>query len=164
MGNWLDMLDPIADNVEDLWLQFLEAYTYQFQDSQATQRARNKLKSCRMTNNNYNEYVSKFESLADKANYTRGSAELYDMFLEGLPTGILYDMLKPPTPLTYDALKDKVQALAQGKAIIDGLLHQWNVGTQGRGMAYQRVNNNNQRCPFPQNNWRGTSGGQRGGN
>ena len=124
MGNWLDMLDPIADNVEDLWLQFLKAYAYQFQDSQASQRARNNLKSCRMMNNNYNKYVSKFESLADKANYTRGSAELYDMFLEGLPTGILYDVLKPPTPLTYDTLKDKVQAIAQGKAIIDGLLHQ----------------------------------------
>ena len=30
------------------------------------------------------------------------------MFLEGLPTNILYDVLKPPTPTTYDALKDKV--------------------------------------------------------
>ena len=39
MGNWLNTLDPIADNIEDLWLQFLEAYTYQFQDSQAAQRA-----------------------------------------------------------------------------------------------------------------------------
>ena len=163
MGNWLDMLDPIADNVEDLWLQFLKAYAYQFQDSQAAQRAQNDLKSCRMMNNNYDEYVSKFKSLADKANYTRGSTELYDMFLEGLPTGILYDMLKPLTPLTYNALKDKVQALAQGKAIIDGLLCQWNVGMQGGGMAYQRVNSGNQRCPFPQNNWRGVSGGQRGG-
>ena len=163
MGNWLDTIDPIADNVKDLWLQFLEAYTYQFQDSQAAQRAQNDLKSCRMTNNNYDKYVSKFEALADRANYTRGSAELYDMFLEGLPTSILYDVLKPPTPLTYDALKDKVRALAQGKAIIDGLLCQWNIGTQGGGTAYQRVNNNSQRHPFPQNNWRGRSGGQRGG-
>ena len=85
------------------------------------------------------------------------------MFLEGLPTGILYDVLKPPTPLTYDSLKDKVRALAQGKAIINGLLRQWNIGTQGGGTAYQRVNSGNQRCPFPQNNWRGVSGGQRGG-
>ena len=162
MGNWLDTINPIVDNVEDLWLQFLEAYAYQFQDSQAAQRARNNLKSCRMMNNNYDEYVSKFEVLADRANYTRGSAELYNMFLEGLPTGILYDVLKPPTPLTYDALKDKVQALAQGKAIIDGLLRQQNVGTQGGGMAYQQVNNSSQRHPFPQNNWRGASGGQRG--
>ena len=164
MGNWLDTLDPIADNVEDLWLQFLKAYAYQFQDSQAAQRAQNDLKSCRMTNNNYNKYVSKFESLANKANYTRGSMELYDMFLEGLPTGILYDVLKPLTPLTYNALKDKVRALAQGKAIINGLLCQRNVRTQGGGTAYQRVNNNNnQRHPFPQNNWRGAPGGQRGG-
>ena len=164
MGNWLDTLNPVADNVKDLWLQFLEAYTYQFQDSQATQRACNKLKSCRMTNNNYDEYVSKFEALANKAEYTRGSVELYDMFLEGLPMGILYDVLKPPTPTTYDTLKDKVRALAQGKAIINGLLHQWNIGTQGGGNTYQRVNNNNQRCPPPQGNWRGPSGGQRGGN
>ena len=124
MGNWLDTINPVVDNVKDLWLQFLEAYAYQFQDSQAAQRAQNNLKSCRMMNNNYDEYVSKFEALANRANYTRGSAELYDMFLEGLPTGILYDVLKPLTPLTYDALKDKVQALAQGKAIIDGLLCQ----------------------------------------
>ena len=118
------MIDPVVDNVKDLWLQFLKAYAYQFQDSQAAQRARNDLKSCRMTNNNYDEYVSKFEALANRANYTRGSAELYDMFLKGLPTSILYDMLKPPTPLTYDTLKDKVWALAQGKAIIDRLLCQ----------------------------------------
>ena len=163
MGNWLDTLDPVTDNIKDLWLQFLEAYTYQFQDSQATQRARNELKTCRMTNNNYDEYVSKFEALADKAEYTRGSAELYNMFLEGLPTGILYNILKPPTPTTYDALKDKVWALAQGKAIIDRLLCQWNIGTQGGGNTYQRVNSNNQRHPFPQNNWRGPPGGQRGG-
>ena len=164
MRNWLDTLDPVADNIKDLWLQFLKAYAYQFQDSQAAQRARSKLKNCRMTNNNYDEYVSKFEALTDKAEYTRGSTEVYDMFLEGLPTNILYDILKPPTPTTYDALKDKVRSLAQGKAIINGLLRQWNIGTQGGGNAYQRVNNNNQQCPFPQNNWRGLSGGQRGGN
>ena len=107
MGNWLDTLDPVADNVKDLWLQFLEAYTYQFH-SQATQQAQSELKNCRMTNNNYDEYVSKFEALADKTEYTRGSAEVYDMFLEGLPTNILYDTLKPPTPMTYEDLKDRV--------------------------------------------------------
>ena len=124
MGNWFNTLDPIADNVEDLWDQFLEVYTYQFQDSQAAQQAQNELKNCRMVNNNYNDYVSQFELLTDKAEYTRGSAEMYDMFLKGLPTNILYDILKPPTPTTYDTLKDRVRSLAQGKAIINGLLRQ----------------------------------------
>ena len=162
MGNWLDMLNPIADNIKYLWDQFLEAYTYQFQDSQAIQWARTKLKNCRMTNNNYDDYVSCFESLADKADYMRGSAEMYDMFLEGLPTNILYDTFKPPTPMTYKALKERVRALAQGKAIIDSLLWQRSGGTQGSGNAYQQVNNN-QQWPFPQNNWRGPPRGQRGG-
>ena len=108
MGNWLDTLDPVADNVKDLWSQFLEAYAYQFQDSQAAQRAHNELKACRMANNDYNGYVSKFEALTDKAEYTRGSTKLYNMFLEGLPTNILLNVLKPPTPTTYNMLKDKV--------------------------------------------------------
>ena len=162
MGNWLNTLNPITDNVEDLWDQFLEAYMYQFQDSQAAQWAQTKLKNCRMTNNNYNNYVSHFEALANKAEYTRGSTEMYDMFLKGLPTNFLYDTLKLPTPTIYEALNDRVRALSQGKAIINGLLRQWGAGTQGGGNAYQQVNNN-QWSPFPQNNWRGPPGGQRGG-
>ena len=124
MGDWLDTLDPIANNVEDIWIQFLEEYAHQFQDSQAAQRARNKLKNCRMINNNYNDYVSRFEALANKAQYTRGSVEMYNMFLEGLPTNFLFNSLKPPTLTTYDNLKERVKSLAQGKAIIDGLLRQ----------------------------------------
>ena len=84
------------------------------------------------------------------------------MFLKGLPTNILYDSLKPPTPTTYDTLKDRVRSLTQGKAIIDSLLRQWNTGTQeGGGNTYQWINNNQQQPPF-QNNWRGPQGGQRG--
>ena len=49
---------------------------------------------------------------------------MYNMFLEGLPTNILYDILKPPTPTTYNALKERVRSPAQGKAIINGLLRQ----------------------------------------
>ena len=124
MGNWLNTLDPVVDNIQDLWDQFLEEYAYQFQDSQAAQQAWNDLKNCRMTNNNYNDYIARFEALANKAQYTWGSTEMYNMFLKGLPTNILYDTLKPPTPTTYDALKEQVRSLAQGKAIINRLLRQ----------------------------------------
>ena len=142
MGDWLDTLDPVADNVEDLWTQFLEKYAHQFQDSQAAQRAWNELKNCRMMNNNYDDYVSRFEVLANKAQYTRGSAEMYDMFLEGLPTNFLFDSLKPPTLTTCNDLKERVKSLAQGKAIINGLVRQRVVGGSSGGNAYQWVNNN----------------------
>ena len=63
---------------------------------------------------------------------------MYDMFLEGLPTNILYDILKPLTPTTYNTLKERVRSLTQGKAIIDGLLKQQSRGGQsGGGNAYQ---------------------------
>ena len=139
-GNWLNTLDPVADNVDDCWDQFLKAYTYQFQDSQVAQQAQSELKNCRMTGNNYNNYVPCFEALTDKAEYTWESAEVYNMFLEGLPINILYDALKPPTPTTYDTQKDRVRSLTQGKAIINGLLRQWNAGTQGGGgNTYQQM-------------------------
>ena len=68
---------------------------------------------------------------------------MYDMFLKGLPTNILYDVLNPPTPTTYDALKERVRSLAQGKAIIDRLLRQQSEGgLGGGGNTYQQVTNN----------------------
>ena len=153
MGDWLDTLDPVADSIKDLWTQFLEEYAHQFQDSQAAQRAQNELKNCRMTNNNYDDYVSKFKALADKAGYTRGSTEMYDMFLKGVPTNFLNNALKPPTPTTYDTLKERIKSLAQGKAIINGLLRQRTGGGGfSGGNAYQWVNSNQQQCPFPQGN------------
>ena len=101
--------------------------------------------------------------LANKTEYMYGSAKMYNMFLDGLPNYILYDVLKPLTPQTYNTLKERVKTLTQGKAIINGLLKQWGRGGQsGGGTAYQCINNN-QCCPFPQNNWRGPQGGQRGG-
>ena len=148
MGDWLDTLDPAADNIEDLWTQFLKEYAHQFQDSKAAQRAQNELKNCMMMNNNYDDYISRFEALANKAEYTRGSAEMYNMFLKGLPTNFLYDSLKPPILTTYDALKERVKSLAQEKAIIDGLLRQRTGGGFSGGDAYQQVNNNQQQCPF----------------
>jgi hypothetical protein len=98
MGNWLNTLDPVNDNLPDLWNQFLVEFEEQFQDTQAEQQARNALKECKMVNNEYDAYVAKFEALARKARYTQGNPETFDMFLVGLPQNILVDVLKPPAP------------------------------------------------------------------
>jgi len=39
MGTWLDTLDPILDNIPDVWDQFLYEFSQQFQDSQRENRA-----------------------------------------------------------------------------------------------------------------------------
>jgi len=43
MGTWLDTLDPILDNIPDVWDQFLYEFSQQYQDSQRENRARGEI-------------------------------------------------------------------------------------------------------------------------
>ena len=151
MGNWLDALVIPRDNIPGLWDQFLTEFQEQFQDTQAVQRARNKLRDCKMKGSDYNDYIMRFKSLARKANYAIGNEETYNMFLQGLPEQLLCDTLKPPIPLNYNEAKDKVKLITQGQAVIKGILKKNFSG----GTPFQHFNNNNQqRHPFfSNNNW-----------
>ena len=114
MGNWLDRLIIPRDNIPDLWTQFLREFQDQFQDTQAAQRVRNKLRDCKMKGADYVNYVMRFQSLARKANYATGNEETYNMFLQGLPEPLLCNTLKPPMPLNYNDAKERVKLIAQG--------------------------------------------------
>ena len=100
----------------------------------------------------YNDYVIRFESLARKANYTTGNEETYNMFLQGLPESLLCNTLKPPIPLNYNEAKEIVKLLAQGWAVIEGILKKSFAG----GTPFQCLNNQT-RQPFFQNNWQGNN-------
>ena len=151
MGDWLDTLVIPRDNIPGLWDQFLTEFWEQFQDTQAAQRARNELRDCKMKGSDYDDYIMRFESLARKANYAIGNEETYSMFLQGLPEQLLHDTLKLPIPLNYNEAKDKVKLIAQGWAVIEGILKK----NFSEGTPFQCFNNNNQqRHPFFSNtNW-----------
>ena len=151
MGDWLDALSIPRDNIPGLWNQFLTEFREQFQDTQAAQRARNELRDCKMKGSDYDDYIMRFKSLARKANYMIGNEETYNMFLQGLPEQLLRDTLKPPIPLNYNKAKDRVKLIAQGQAVIEGILKKNFSG----GTPFQHFNNNNQqRHPFfSNNNW-----------
>ena len=150
MGDWLDTLIIPRDNIPGLWDQFLTEVREQFQDTQAAQRARNKLRDCKMKGSDYDDYIMRFKSLARKANYAIGNEETYNMFLQGLSEQLLCDTLKLPIPLNYNKAKDKVKLIAQGQAVIKGILKKNFSG----GTPFQHFNNNQQRHPFfSNNNW-----------
>ena len=152
MGNWLDGLVLPRDNIPGLWNQFLTEFQDQFQDTQAAKRARNELRECKMKGMDYDDYIMRFKSLARKANYAMGNEETYNMFLQGLPESLLYDTLKPPIPLNYNKVKERVKLLAQGRAVIKGILKKSFTG----GTPFQCLNNQ-PRWPFFQNNWQGNN-------
>ena len=114
MWDGLDGLVLPRDNIPDLWNQF--------QDTQAAQRARNKLRKCKIKGTDYDNYVMRFESLARKANNVTENEEMSNMFLQGLPKSLLWDTLEPLIPLNYNEAKERVKLLAQGRAVIKGIL------------------------------------------
>ena len=85
----------------------------------------------------YDDYIMRFESLARRANYATGNEEMYNMFLQGLPETLLHDTLKPPMPLNYNDTKERVKLLAQGQAVIEGILKKNFSG----GTPFQCLNN-----------------------
>ena len=70
--DWLSRLDPLIDDIKDVWDQFLDAFAEQFQDSQKGERARTGLESIKMTWPLIDQYIQDFEQPAAEAGYTLG--------------------------------------------------------------------------------------------
>jgi len=106
MGQALDELDPLTDNIPALWTTFLEEFQEQYLDTQAADQAHTKLENLTMKMPYIDEYISKFEELCRKLNYMMGNAEVTYMFLRGLPKSLLEDVLKAPQAVDYPATKE----------------------------------------------------------
>jgi hypothetical protein len=107
VGTALDELNPDTDDVDELWMMFLEEFAQQYTDTQAAERARVALKLLRMKAPEIDKYISKFEELCNKAGYTMGNTEVTYLFLKGLPKSILEDVVKGPQVGSYEDLKDR---------------------------------------------------------
>ena len=79
---FLEGLDPVADNIPAVWVQFLIEFTNQFQDSQRGQYAKLWLENLKMVHPNIDEYISKFENTSWEAGYTQGDEATTHYFLK----------------------------------------------------------------------------------
>jgi retrotransposon gag protein len=105
MGEFLDNLDPIIDDIPKVWEQFLNNFTEHFQDSTRENWACRELENLMLKFSLVNEYISKFEELAHQVNYMARNPKTQQMFLKGLPRNILEDVIKAGAPPTYQDLK-----------------------------------------------------------
>jgi len=122
MGTWLDTLDPVLDNIPDVWDQFLYEFSQQFQDSQRENRARGEIERCAMRFPEIDDYITRFEDLSHIASYDANSGTVFQLFTKGLPDDILKDVLASPTPTTYVDLKDKAISATRSKVLINNIL------------------------------------------
>jgi hypothetical protein len=123
IGAWIDTMDPVADNLPEVWDTFLVEFATQFQDSSCEERAHIDLENCRMHYPYVDEYISKFEGLARIAGYTEGSAELTHYFLKGLTKSILEEVMRGNAPTTYAAIKQKAIDCTRSQQLLASLLN-----------------------------------------
>jgi len=136
VGNFLDTLDPILNNIPDVWNQFLYKFAEQYQDSQKENRARAQLKNCRMKFPEIDDYISRFEELCRNAGYTQGNNEVFHLFVKGLPTDVMEAVFVSPIPMDYQGLKDKAIEVTRSRMLVKGILEtrgQSNTGGFNRG-------------------------------
>ena len=89
---------------------------------QRQNRAKTQLDALKMTGNNIDEYISKFEELTRAANYTIGNEETANLFLKGLTELIICDLMKPPFPMGYIQIKERAIELAKSQTLVESLL------------------------------------------
>jgi Retrotransposon gag protein len=93
MGKIFDALNPLIDNIPDVWNHFCDEFANQFLDTAEQETARINLQKLWMDPGKINQYISKFKELARRANYTVDNEETAQLFLEGLTTQVMQDVL-----------------------------------------------------------------------
>ena len=121
MGQWIDGLDPILDNIPDVLRQFYDEFRAQYADSQQQQRARQKLDTLKMINGEINTYNVKFEDQCQLAGYMVRNEETVYTYMRGLTPMCQRDVLQSPTVHTYPEIKQRAINLDKAQQLIDSL-------------------------------------------
>ena len=63
MGTWIDLLDAVNDDIQEVWDTFMQEFNNHFSNSQLQQRARLELDKCKMRFPDVDQYTLDFEDL-----------------------------------------------------------------------------------------------------
>ena len=83
MTTWLRGLDPLNDNVPQVWDYFMDEFKRKFVDSTKTQQSRQQLEKLRFRFPEVDQYIADFKDLANLSGYTVSNDETINLFLKG---------------------------------------------------------------------------------
>ena len=144
--DWLLRLDPLIDNIEDVWDQFLDAFAEQFQDSQKGERTRTGLENIKMTWPLIDQYIQDFEQLAAEAGYALRDVSTNQYFVRGLVPSVGRDIFKPSPSNDYQVLKKRAVNSVVSQKAINQIFGKRDNNQMGRFIPEQRQQRNNQNC------------------
>ena len=93
-------MTPLDDEL-DTWRQFAQQFISTFTNTQKDQCARNQLESLKMKWPEVDQYTIDFKKLMREAGYQLGTPESIQMYLKGLPSSVMKDILRAPMATTY---------------------------------------------------------------
>ena len=144
--DWLSRLDPLIDNIEDVWDQFLDAFAEQFQDSQKGECACTGLENIKMTWPLIDQYIQDFEQLAAKARYILRDVSTNCYFVQGLVPSVGKEVFKPSPSNNYQVLKKRAIDSVMSQKAISQIFGKRDNNQMGRFVLEQRQQQNNQNC------------------
>ena len=127
-GAWLDLLNPVLDNIEDVFTQWLGEFRCQYTNSQGQQQACQKLNAHKMNFPHIDLYASKFEDLCRLAGYTVSNEETISMFIDGLNPRILGEVLCVSVPDTYQEIKQHAVDTTKASLLVEAIHARRNQG------------------------------------
>ena len=142
--DWLSRLDPLIDDIKDVWDQFLDTFTEQFQDSQKGERAHTGLKNIKMTWPLIDQYIQDFEQLAAEAGYILGDVPTNRYFIRGLVPSVGRDVFKPSPSDDYQVLEKRAIDSVVSQKAINQIFGKRDNNQMGRFVPEQRQQRNNQ--------------------
>ena len=105
MRVWAD--DPATLDHQDSWDQFLEQFRAEYADTQKAERARTQIEDMHMKNNNIDQYITDFISMANDAGYHLEGESTKRTFVRGLGKFIAGEVYRRvPNPYTWQQVRD----------------------------------------------------------
>ncbi len=98
IDNWVQeqaqwLVDQIQGGVlqteENLWQTIDTRFRQAYMDTAESTKAQHELKSLHMTKDNLNDFISRFQNLANKAGYNLDQRVTLDLFQNGLPNNLV---------------------------------------------------------------------------
>ena len=149
MGGILDRLNPLINNIPEVWKRFCDKFRDQFLDTSEQETAQTDLQKLRMKLEKIDQYILKFEKLVRCANYTVDNEETAWLFLEGLTTQVMQDVLTIDGLNGYKDYKRQAVDANKNRSILHQILQSRDSKYKGGTPQYSLGPSNNQpRNPF----------------
>ena len=103
-AEWLvnQVVGGVLPTKENLWNTIINQFSNVYTDTAIKSQSQRQLRELQMKQENLDNYIAEFQSLANKAGYTLDEEATLNIFQNGLPDQLVVNIIKFHHPVTWD--------------------------------------------------------------